>query len=192
VEMSVNAKNESARSPDDDILDIYISRIANNDKDALAELYYKTRESVYGFALSILKNMQDAEDVLHDTYLRIFSSAAGYKSMGKPLAWILTITRNLCLMKLRDRQKTADQPPEDWHSPLDKLPLVTPEDRLVLTACLEKLSDEERQIIMLRTVSGFKHREVAEMLSLPLSTVLSKYHRGIKKLRVLLKEGELK
>ena len=70
--MSVNAKNESARSPDDDILDIYISRIANNDKDALAELYYKTRESVYGFALSILKNMQDAEDVLHDTYLRIF------------------------------------------------------------------------------------------------------------------------
>ncbi len=174
---------------DAEILDKFIERISNNDKDALAEIYRMTNASVFGFALSILKNMQDAEDVLHDTYLRIYSSASGYKSKGKPLAWILTITRNLCLMKLRERKKTVDYPQEDWNIAFDRIPAVTLEDKLVLTACMEKLSDEERQIVMLHSISGFKHREIADALSLPLSTVLSKYHRAIKKLRVLLTEG---
>lgn len=172
-----------------DILDTYIERIKLNDKDALAELYHLSSASVYGFALSILKNMQDAEDVLHDVFLQIYSSASGYKSMGKPLAWILTITRNLCLMKLRERKKTVDIPQEDWKQAFDNLPNVTAEDRVVLTACMEKLSDEERQIVILHAVSGFKHREIAENLSLPLSTVLSKYNRAIKKLRALFTEG---
>ena len=61
-------------------IDAYINRIATNDKEALGELYHITSASVYGFALSILKNMQDAEDVLHDTYLKIYTSASGYKS----------------------------------------------------------------------------------------------------------------
>jgi RNA polymerase sigma factor (sigma-70 family) len=179
-----------AGKSNDEIVDLYIEKIADKDKDALAGLYHMTSASVYGFALSILKNIQDAEDVLHDTYLRIFSTASSYKSMKKPLAWILTITRNLSLMKLRDRKKTIDSPPEDWNSAFEFLPSVTPEDRLVLTSCMKKLSDEEQQIVMLHAVSGFKHREVAQFLSLPLSTVLSKYHRAIKKLRVLLTEGE--
>ena len=184
--------NEIDGKSDDEIIDLYIERIAIKDKDALAGLYHMTSASVYSLALSILKNMHDAEDVLHDTYLSIFSTASSYKSMKKPLAWILTITRNLSLMKLRDRKKTAELPPEDWNSTFDSLPSVTPEDKLVLAACMRKLSDEEQQIVMLHAVSGFKHREVAQFLSLPLSTVLSKYHRAIKKLRVFLTEGELK
>jgi RNA polymerase sigma factor (sigma-70 family) len=161
----LTSTNEIAQRPHDDMLDLYINRIANNDKDALAEIYHMTSAAVYGFALSILKNMQDAEDVLHDTYLRIYASAAGYKSMKKPLAWILTIARNLCLMKLRDQNKTADFPLEDWNSAFEKLPTATTEDKLVLTTCMEKLSDEERQIIMLYAVAGFKHKEIADILS---------------------------
>lgn len=175
---------------DADKLDTYIERIVVHDKDALAHLYKATSSSVYAFALSILKNTEDAEDVLHDTYLRIYSSASGYKSQGKPLAWILTITRNLSYMKLRDRKKTLDMPEEDWEGAFNNIPAASPEDRIVLTACMDKLKDDERQIIMLHAVSGFKHREIAEFLSLPLSTVLSKYHRALKKLRVLLTEGK--
>jgi RNA polymerase sigma-70 factor (ECF subfamily) len=51
---------------------------------------------------------------------------------------------------------------------------------------MERLSDEERQIIVLHAVAGFKHREIGEMLDLALPTVLSKYHRAIKKLRAYL------
>lgn len=147
-----------------------------------------TSASVYSFALSLLKNIQDAEDVLHDTYLQVYKTAASYKSMNKPLAWILTIARNLSLMKLRNRKKIVDSKPQDWNSAFEAIPSVTAEDRLVLVSCMDKLTDEERQIIMLHTVSGYKHREVAGFLKIPLSTALSKYHRAIKKLRILLSE----
>lgn len=63
------------------------------------------------------------------------------------------------------------------------------DDRLVLEGVLEKLTEEEREIIMLYAVSGMKHREIAESLDMKLSTLLSKYHRGLKKLRSHLEEG---
>lgn len=180
--------NRVNKKTDAKTLDLYIERIANYDKDALAGLYHMTSASVYSFALSLLKNIQDAEDVLHDTYLQVYKTAASYKSMNKPLAWILTIARNLSLMKLRNRKKIVDSKPQDWNSAFEAIPSVTAEDRLVLVSCMDKLTDEERQIIMLHTVSGYKHREVAGFLKIPLSTALSKYHRAIKKLRILLSE----
>lgn len=180
--------NRVNKKTDANKLDLYIERIANYDKDALAGLYHMTSASVYSFALSLLKNIQDAEDVLHDTYLQVYKTAASYKSMNKPLAWILTIARNLSLMKLRNRKKIVDSKPQDWNSAFEAIPSVTAEDRLVLVSCMDKLTDEERQIIMLHTVSGYKHREVAGFLKIPLSTALSKYHRAIKKLRILLSE----
>lgn len=181
-------KNRVNKKTDAKKLDLYIERIANYDKDALAGLYHMTSASVYSFALSLLRNIQDAEDVLHDTYLQVYKTAASYKSMNKPLAWILTIARNLSLMKLRNRKKIVDSKPQDWNSAFEAIPSVTAEDRLVLVSCMDKLTDEERQIIMLHTVSGYKHREVAGFLKIPLSTALSKYHRAIKKLRILLSE----
>ena len=172
------------------LLDCCLARVAGRDREALAELYQRTRTSVYGFALSILKNTQDAEDVLHDCYVNLSAAAAGYRSSGKPMAWILTITRNLCLMKLRERQKTAGLPREDWERYLDSREEITPEDRLVLIQCMRRLNDQERQIVVLHAVSGFKHREIAELMELPVSTVLSKYRRALKKLRQSLEEGE--
>lgn len=55
---------------------------------------------------------------------------------------------------------------------------------------MKQLTDQERQIVMLHAVAGFKHREIAELLELPLSTVLSKYRRALKKLRHSLEKGE--
>lgn len=171
-------------------LDRCIAALGAEDPQALAGLYRKTSSAVYGFALTILRNPQDAEDVVHDCYLSVYSAAADYRSSGKPLAWILTITRNLCLMKLRERGKTADLPQEDWERWLEGREGVTPEDRLVLTECMTRLSPEERQVVALHAVAGFKHREIGELLDLPLATVLSKYRRALKKLRDLLTRGE--
>lgn len=72
------------------------------------------------------------------------------------MAWILTIVRNLCLRKLRESRKTADLPPEEWERVLEEREEVEPEDKLVLSACMRLLSDEERQIVTLHAVSGFK------------------------------------
>ena len=171
-------------------LETCIAQIAAGDKNALAELYGETKSAVYGFALSLLKNASDAEDVLQDTYVRIWSSAEGYSPMGKPMAWILTIAKNLATSKLRERSKAADIPEEEWLLFQAETPAVSSDDRIALSSAMKTLSEEERQIVMLYAVSGLKHKEIAEFMSLPLSTVLSKYSRSLKKLKNTLKEGK--
>lgn len=173
----------------DGVIENCIVKIAVGDQDALTLLYQQTSAAVYGFALSILKNKQDAEDVLQDTYIQIWNAAGRYTPKGKPLAWIFTITRNLGLMRLREQSRTVAMAPEDWQSLFADEPAVSYEDRLMLASLLETLSDQERQIVMLHAMTGLKHREIAEVLNLRLSTVLSKYNRALKKLCNVLKEA---
>lgn len=163
-----------------------ISRLAQKDFSAMEDLYHLTSASVYSFALSILKNVPDAEDVLHDCFIVLYAQAERYRPQGKPLAWILTITKNLCLKKLRAQKRDAGISPEAWEPFLQANTSLAVEDRITISQCLKTLSDTELQIIVLHAVSGFKHREIAGLLELPLPTVLSKYNRALQKLRRIL------
>lgn len=174
---AVRSKNQS----DPKQLERYISEIAKGNKDSLAMLYEETRTAVYGFSLSILKNSHDAEDVFQNTYINVYQSAPRYVFQGKPMAWIFTIARNLSLMKIREYQKISDIPQDEWENRFIINEKYASDDKMVLDAVMCSLKEEERQIIMLHAISGFKHREIADILKLPLSTVLSKYNRGIKK-----------
>lgn len=160
----------------------------NQDLKALEELYHRTSASVFGFALSVLKNVQDAEDVMHDLYVSVWSAIGQYYPEGRPMAWIITITRNLCLQKLREYQKRSDIPQEDWETYIGANRNMSSEDKLILAECLRTLSDEERQIVVLHAVAGFKHREIAKLLGIPLSTILSRYNRSLKKLQKFMEE----
>ena len=167
-------------------LDRLLFAIGNGDKNALGQLYTLCSPAVYSFALSILRNEEDAKDVLQDTFVTVYRQVSGYRPRGNPMAWILTIAKNLCLMQLRQRKKTADTPLEDLAFALTAPDGVLTEDRLVIEGCLNQLNDEERQIVILHAVAGIKHREIAKLLDLALPTVLSKYNRALKKLRKLL------
>ncbi len=177
------------RTANDVLISDCISALAKGDRFCLAELYKLTSVQIYSFALSMLKNSHDAEDVTHDTYMSIIASAESYENRGKPMAWVFTITRNLCLIKLRQRNKNADYCEENWEDTLAVANGLSPEDTAILRVCLEQLSEEELRIVVLHAVSGFKHREIAQLLSLPLPTVLSKYSRSIKKLKKMLADG---
>ena len=89
---------------------------------------------------------------------------------------------------LKDRSRRADKEDDDWEAGLSEDCGVSAEDRLTLRFCLESLSEEERKIVVLHAVSGFRHREIAEFLDMPLATVLSKYARSVKKLRIILEK----
>ena len=170
--------------PSSAALDQWIFQCAEGDSHALEQLYRATSPAVYAYLLSVLKNSQDAEDALHDTYLKVWSGAAGYQSQGKPMAWILTIGKNLCLKQLHSQSKQTSSP-EEWMEYAPDSGEMTQEDKWVIRQCMEQLSDDARQIVVLHAVAGFKHREIAKMLDIPLSTVLSKYHRSIHKLKAL-------
>ena len=168
-------------------LEEILQRVGNGEKKALGELYHETRAAVYGFSLSITKNPSDSEDVLQETYLKVWANAGSYKAKGTPMAWILTITKNLSLMKLREKKRYQDLEEHEWDTSFRiESETGTIEDRHLLEAALNLLWEEERQIILLHAVSGLKHREIAELLDMALATVLSKYHRGLKKLRKYL------
>ena len=106
------------------------------------------------------------------------------------MAWLLTITRNLAISRLREHGRTEPLVQEDWQDRLADNPAVTHEDRLMLQAMLSALGDQERQIVTLHALTGLRHREIASLLGLPLPTVLSKYSRALKKLQLAWKEAD--
>ncbi len=160
-----------------------IIAIAKSEEDALQNFYKKAKNSIYGFALSITKNKYDAEDVLQETVLVVYSNANKYECQGKPMAWVLTIAKNLALAKFREQKKQQSFSESIGYNVQDFSHIESLELRLIIEAVFTTLSDEERSIVTLKTVSGLHFREIASLLSLPIGTVLSKYHRAVKKLQ---------
>ena len=164
-------------------------RIAGGEREALAELYQHTRLAVYGLALSYLKNVQDAQDLTQDVYVQVWNCAEQYCPSGSPIGWLLTVCRNLCLMHLRREKKNAALSEEEWNAiPVQECGLDA-DERALLQHALAVIGEEERRIVMLHAVTGMKHREIAAVLEMSLATVLSKYHRALKKMRIFL-EGD--
>ncbi len=171
-------------SRENDKLEAAIKQIAVGDKEALTEVFQLTKIAVYGFVLSLMKNKEEAEDVFQEVYIKIFENANSYKAQGKPMAWIITIAKNLCYMRFRKMKDTTELEKEELWTENENI-----EERILLAAAFKQISDEERSIVMLHVLSGLKHREIAKILELPLPTVLSKYHRAIRKLKRILEEN---
>ena len=171
--------------------DALLVRVGQGDRQALEALYRLTSRAVYGCLLSIVKNPHDAEELMQDTYLQLVSSAGSYRPQGKPRGFILAVARNLGLMRLREERRFLAAGEEETETlPADGNEAGRAEDRLVLECAMRVLGDEERQVVMLHAVAGLKHRETAALMGLPLSTVLSRYHRALGKLQKALMEGE--
>ena len=156
---------------------------------AFCEFYEKTKSQVYRYAFQIMRHAQDTEEVVQETYLKIWKEAASYESNGKPMAWVFTIARNYCYMSLRKRQRLSEESLEEIQEQegseepgaLCQEIELAPERQTLMDALMQ-LNEKERQIVLLHKVSGMKHREIAEEFDMPISTVLSVYHRAMKKL----------
>lgn len=185
--MQTSAKEEKRTRPAGRAeLERLLAELSGGDRAALASLYRQTRGAVYAMALSLLKDPDEAQDVAQDTFVRLWQNAGQYRPGGSPMAWIMAVIRNLSLMRLRKSARQAELSPEKWLAVPAQESAVPAEDRLLLQTALSFLDDTQRQVILLHAVSGLKHREIAALLDLPLSTVLSKYQRGLKKLKILL------
>ena len=137
------ALNEiSVKRPIDDEL---ILKIADGDTDALHTLYDETAKAVYGFALSITKNSHDADDVLQETFLKVYQNAGSYQPNGKPMAWVFTIARNVAMSKFRQDAKFDNF--EENYEGVDISSIKNAENRILIKKLFELLSDEEKQIL---------------------------------------------
>lgn len=162
-------------------IDQLLQRISQGDNDAFELLYRQTSRGVFAFVYSYLRNYQDAEDVLQLVYLKVKLNAATYKQGTNARAWMLQIAKNLSLNELKKRK-----PFEELN---DNIGLYAPSQDMPVSEVMNRvLDEEERQIIILHVLWGYKHREIAQMLGSPTGTVTSKYKRGVEKVKQALKE----
>ncbi len=161
-------------------LDRWIREAGQGNRESLRLLYRSAAPAVFAYALSILKNPYDAEDVLQDCFVTV-QKGVEYQQQGKPMAWLMTVTRNQCLKLLRDRSRMVPLPEQEIGAQLSD-----PEDRLLARSLLEALEDQERQIVILHAAAGFTCREIGKHLGLKTATVMTKYHRAVQKLKSML------
>jgi len=175
-----------------DIDESLFKKIGQNDMEAFDQLYRLTERTMYAFSLSLVKDHQGSLDLMQETYVKILSASHLYKPMGKPLAWMFTIAKNLYYSSVRKESRTTNLEPETIQDVKRFSYITDMDDKIVLQTVLDKLTEEEREIVLLYAVTGLKHKEISENIGLSLSTTLSKYHRALKKLRVHLEEKEVR
>ena len=157
-------------------------RIRFGDQDAFRELYEISYQPLYAFLLSYTQNRDDAQDLLQDTFVQILKKCQLYQEQGNPMAWIMKIAKNLFLSKCRNNSSEYLNY-EDMENELGFDVMMNAENRMMLEKMFEILSLDERNLIILHDVSGLKHKEIAELLDMPLGTVLARYNRSIRKLQ---------
>lgn len=158
-------------------------KIAKGDDMAFTELYYASYKQLYAFILSLTKNKEDAEDLLQNTYIRIRNAAHLYEKSGNPMAWMCTIAKNQFLDFVRKYGKYQGIDFELVENQMTQSTTNDVENKMILEAAFNVLTEEERTIVVSHLVNGLKHREIANIIGIPLSTTLSKYNRALKKMR---------
>lgn len=172
-----------------------IASVAAGDSHALEQLYGRYSRVVYGLSLRILNNPEHAEDVVQETFWRVWRRAATFQnSSGQFAPWLFGIARNLCIDELRRRQsRPAAQPVEeqvflaipDLQPGIDELTWEA-ERRRLITSALSELPADQRQVIELAYFAGLSQREIAEQLDNPLGTFKTRVRLALQKLKGLL------
>lgn len=181
-------------TPTDQELMELLDRIAAQDEPALRSLYERTSSRLYGLALRILGHKDWAEDVLQESYLQIWRTAAGYRgTLSPPLAWMGLVVRSRSLDFLRRRRAERLHINEEFdearfaaEQDVDAGPLQLAEAGEQATAlyqCLERLEQRHRELISLAYLRDLSHGELATQLRLPLGTVKTWIRRGLEQLR---------
>lgn len=162
----------------------------NIDKEAFEKQLLALVDAMYCVASSILPRQCDREDAIQETILTALQKRDHLREDKALRAWVMRILVNICYDMLREqkRERTTDVIPESentWESP--------PDADLMLRDMLLSLSEEHRLLLVLFYVEGYKMREIAEILHLPMGTVQSRMHRAKQSLArdiVLEREGE--
>jgi RNA polymerase sigma-70 factor (ECF subfamily) len=170
-----------------------VARAQEEDERAFGELIERYETKVYSLALKMLRNPEDAEDVLQDTFLRAYRGLKSFKGHSTFSTWIYRITANSALMKLRKKQlptvsiEDADERETpiniaDWApGPVEQL--LNQETQEAMADAIEALPAEFRQVFVLRDVEGLSNADVAEILDLSVAAVKSRLHRARLKIR---------
>ena len=167
-------------------------RIAARDEAALAEFYDRYSRLVYSVIMRILRNSSDAEEVLQEAFVRVWSRSDTYDALlGSPTAWLLRIARNRAIDRLRARRTQANVAVEPAFragvahaiEPVtrDTLETVLEGDTIAgaVRTALATLTPAQRELIEAAFFEGYTHAELATRFGVPLGTVKTRIRAGL-------------
>jgi RNA polymerase sigma-70 factor, ECF subfamily len=173
-----------------------VARMAVGDQEALARLFDETGSLVYGLSLRMLRNREDADEILLDVYGRAWRNAATFDpNRGSVRSWLVMMARSLAIDRIRagaarvERVEAFSDQIEATASGDD--PEAATDQRRArdrIRAALSQLPAEQRETVELAFFSGYTHSELAGVLGQPLGTVKTRIRLGLIRLRELLKE----
>ncbi len=157
---------------------------ARQARAAYTKIYLRYRERVYAYALRILSNAQDAEDLFQEVFYRVYAHAESFteeKSLG---GWIFTIAHNLCLNKVRDRK--PQEALDDLILPALPATSIAADWQDVIAHAMARLPLEYREVIILREYEGLSYTEMTEILHTTIPSLKSRLYRAKGRLRDIL------
>jgi RNA polymerase sigma-70 factor (ECF subfamily) len=174
--------------------DAALMACARGDRQALQQLYERESRYLMGVALRIVRQRQQAEDVLHDAFISIWQRAESFNpARGEGRGWVYSVVRNAALNLVRSGARQVDVS-EDAAEAIDDQaalaayasagdPFELRADLGRLDNCLQGLEPARRDCILYAYVEGCSHGEIAERLQTPLGTVKAWIQRGMRALR---------
>ena len=171
-----------------------LSRVARRDHTAFAQLYDRFSGPMFSLVVRIVRCHAEAEDILQDAFVIIWTRAAGYRSeLGSPFVWVAAIVRHKAIDRIRSttRQRELIEADlrlsgEETDVPTAASALAATESSRLVRSALGKLGDGEVRAIELAFFGGRTHGEIALDLGIPVGTVKARIRRGLLKLRPAL------
>lgn len=192
-------------SPADLSDEMLMLRYQRGDRSAFAQLVGRHKIRVYNFTLRRLRNAAAAEDVAQEAFLRVVQRASEFKHEARFSTWLYTIVRNLCVDHLRRMKhrshRSLDEPGETGTPLVERVGATTAgsdaERRAAsgqmgqrITAAVEALPDDQREVFLLREVAGLPFRDIAELTGTSENTVKSRMRYALERLKAALAEFE--
>jgi RNA polymerase sigma-70 factor, ECF subfamily len=180
-------KQETATEPA--ALADLLAATSRGDKAAFGALYEATAAKLFGIVLRIIGNRSIAEEVLQDTYLKVWRNAERFRAeAGHPMAWLAAIARHQAIDRIRAEKIERNR--DDDADVLDRLaaPSDDPALRGALSTCLTALDEEARSCVVLAYCSGYSREELAERFNRPVGTIKTLLHRSMKLLKACLEK----
>ena len=170
-----------------------LKRAGQGEKAALESIYGATSAKLFGICLRILKDRQEAEDVLQEVYLSVWQRAGSFDpARASPITWLATLARNRSIDRLRSTRRAAPAEPVDAAlqvadpSPSAFAAIESREDAARLAGCLGELEEATAGAIRAAFFGGLTYSELAEQGGVPLGTMKSWIRRGLMKLKECL------
>ena len=178
-----------------------VRRVQAGDTEAFEPLVEKYKRKVFRLAYQVLRDQEEALDVAQEAFVKAFRALPAFKGDSAFYTWLFRITMNVALDRKRQRATRAkslgaeDVPPEEWERTATSTD-PDPEDvatgaerRERIRKGLDSLSEHHRAIIIFSDIEGLQYREIAEVLGIPMGTVMSRLHHARKRLREVLGPG---